>query len=92
MDSFLDLLLIPSYNLKTPNDNFKILGINNCTEISLVNRIKFIDPKSKKEIIFNKEFIKTKMDKNFGIFNSYYKMLQKLTDIKLLELNELIKK
>ena len=92
IDSFLDLLLTPSNDYKTSNKNIKILGIKNCTEIPLVEGIKFIDPKSNKEIVFNKEFIKRKITTNIGIINSFYKMIQKFTDITHLELNQLIKK
>ena len=91
-DIFLDLLLIPSNDFKKSNNDIKILGIKNCAEISLHTGIKFIDPNLQKEIIFNKDFIKSKINKNIGILNAFYKMLQKFTDIKHLELYELINK
>ena len=92
VDSFLNLSLTPSQNFNTNNNNIKILGIKNSSKIPLFNGIKFIDPISKKKMIFNKEFIKSKISKNIGIINSYYKMLQKFTNIKHLELNQLIRK
>ena len=92
VDSFIDLLLIPENDFKVPNDPIQILGVKNCTKIPLINGIKFIEPKTKNEIIFNKDFIKKKITTNIGILNAYYKMLQKFTDTKHLELNELINK
>lgn len=92
MDSLLDLLITPSNNFKTPNSSIKILGIKNCTKTPLINQIKFIDPNSNTQFIFNKDFIKKKISKNIGIINAFYKMLQKFTDIGHLELTELITK
>ena len=92
MDVLLDLLLIPSNEFKTSNDDIKILGIKNCTKMPLFTGIKFTDPKSKKEILFNKDFIKSKINTNIGILNAFYKMLQKFTDVKHLDLNQLINK
>lgn len=90
IDTFLDLLLIPSNNFNQYNNNIKILGIQNCTTVPLIKGIKFIDPQSQKEILFNKDFIKSKISTNIGIVNAFYKMLQKFTDKKHLELNVLI--
>ena len=91
-EAFIDLLLTPSNNFKIPNSSIKIFGIKNCTKVPLMNGIKFMHPKLNKEILFNKDFIKRKISKNIGILNSFYKMLQKFTNIEHLDLDELIKK
>lgn len=92
IDTILDLLLNDPKNFKIANDDIKILGIKNCTEIPLINGIEFIDPKTKKKIIFDKNFIKSKITNNIGILNSYYKMIQKFSDIKQIKLSKLKKK
>lgn len=91
IDSFLDLLLTPGNDFKIPNNSIKMLNIKNCTKIPLLDGIKFINPKLNKEIIFNKDFIKAKVSNNIGILNSFYKMLQKFTNIQHINLDKLTK-
>lgn len=91
-DSIFDLLFNDPGKYKRNSKDIKILEIKNCTEVPLITGIKFIDPIQNKEVIFNKKFIIKKITSNIGVLNAYYKMIQKFTDVKHIELKELIKK
>ena len=92
IDCILDLLLIDPKKYKRNSNDIKIQEIKNCTEVPLIEGIKFIDPIKNKEVIFNKKFIIKKITTNIGVLNAYYKMIQKFTDKKQMELKELKKK
>jgi hypothetical protein len=89
-DVLIDLLLNPG--IKANSNDIKLLKIENCSAIPLMKGIQFINPKDKREYIFDKKFIKHKILNNIGIINSFYVMLQKFTDIICMKMNKLKKK
>jgi hypothetical protein len=69
-DVLIDLLLNPG--IKANSNDIKLLKIENCSAIPLMKGIQFINPKNKREYIFDKKFIKHKILNNIGIINFYY--------------------
>ena len=79
MDLLLDIVLSDEYDNEIELETF-ILKSNNYSNNPLNKGIKCYDPYTKKNIIFNKDYILNQILNNIGIINGYYKTIQKFVN------------
>ena len=86
MDILLCSVLTKVYKVKAKEIEY--IMIEESTKFSLKpleKGIKFIDPVTSRNYIFNKDYIKFQINNNVGILNSYYKLIQKFVTNKFKE-------